>query len=56
MLTIHAYMCRVNVIPPLPGICATIMLFVVALKLTSYYQHNAEVLEMVHRINNIKTN
>lgn len=34
----------------------TILLFVVALKLTSYYQHNSEVFQIVARINNIKTN
>lgn len=42
--------------PPLPSIMLSILIFIVALKLTSYYQHNTEVFDMVAKINSIKTN
>lgn len=41
---------------PFPGVGVTTLVLVIALKLTSFYQHNTEVLEMVSKLRKIKTN
>lgn len=56
MLLLHMWFCRVFPMLPFPGVGVTTLVLVIALKLTSFYQHNTEVLEMVSKLRKIKTN
>lgn len=56
LLVFHAFLCRVLPMLPLIGIVVTSWVLVVALKLTSYYQYNLEVWDIVTRIREIKNN
>lgn len=55
-LSFHTYLCHHIDLLPIPGLFLTAYLMVIVLKIISYYQINAEVLDLAARLRQFKTN